>query len=159
MNAMPPDRFIAFDRLDLPATKRAVLLRIARCGQATVAEQGAGHEPADVRSADATEGRRGRLPPAFPSPLDVAIERQGRMPVRGRRINGPHAVAARLDGEAGGTLAIARRREDDAPPIRLLYPDDIAPMPHGNAHAQRVRIDVGFTPVLVGMVIDACNRA
>lgn len=156
MNAMPPDWFSTLDLLDLPATERDVLLRIARHGSATVEEQGAaGHEPAGFRSADATKGTRGRLPPAFRWVLEAAIERQGRMPVLGRRIKVPHAVAAWPDGGAVEILAITHRCEDDALPIRLLYPDGIAPMPQGNAHALRVRVDVEFAPVLVRMVVDA----
>jgi hypothetical protein len=100
----------------------------------------------------------GRVPQAFPSVLESAIEREGRAPERGMRFNAPHAIAAWPDGEAVEVLAVTHWKEEEALPIRLLYPDDTGPAPQGNEHALHVRIPADLAPVLVRTLIDACNR-
>jgi len=101
----------------------------------------------------------GPVPQDFPWMLEAAIEREGRVPERGLRFNVPHAIAAWPGGEAIQILALTHWREEDALPIRLLYPEETGPAPQGNEYALHVRVPVELAPVLVRTLIDACNRS
>jgi hypothetical protein len=101
----------------------------------------------------------GAAPQAFPWILEAAIEREGRAPDRGIRFNVPHAIVSWPDGDFVEVLAITHWREEDALPIRLLYPEEVGPAPQGNEHALSVRIPTELAPVLLRTLIDACNRS
>ncbi|MCB0089571.1 MAG: HD domain-containing protein [Caldilineaceae bacterium] len=98
--------------------------------------------------------------------LEAAIEARGRMPVRGICYRTPYAIATWSDSSAedetnGGAvelLAINHWREEEATPIRLLYPPDIGPAPEGNECAIRVRLPTALAQQVVQLLIAACNE-
>ncbi|MEZ4862416.1 MAG: HD domain-containing protein [Caldilineaceae bacterium] len=98
--------------------------------------------------------------------LEAAIEAQGRAPVRGICFNRPYAIATwpapatngTTDGDMVELLAINHWREEEATPIRLLYPADLGPTPEGNECAIRVRLPMALAQPLVETLIAACNE-
>lgn len=90
--------------------------------------------------------------------LEAAIEARGRALARSIAFNVPYAVATWADGDAIEVVAITHWREEEAVPIRLLYPHD-APPPFGNERALRVRLSVDHADTVVRMLVDACNRS
>lgn len=98
--------------------------------------------------------------------LEAAIEAHGRAPVRGICFNTPYAIATWADPDSAREtadgmvelLAINHWREDEATPIRLLYPADIGPTPEGNECAIRVRLSAAQAPQVVQALIAACNE-
>jgi hypothetical protein len=111
--------------------------------------------------------------------LERAIETNGRATERGIAFNMPYAIATWVephdDGSgndvsgddapvASGTvdavqiLAINHWREEEATPIRLLYPADLGPVPEGNESTIRVRLPAAQAAQLVQALIAACNE-
>ncbi|MEZ4659528.1 MAG: HD domain-containing protein [Caldilineaceae bacterium] len=98
--------------------------------------------------------------------LEAAIEARGRAPVRGICFNTPYAIAAwAAPNSAGETaedmvelLAISHWREEEATPIRLLYPTDMGPAPEGNECAIRVRLPAAVAAQVVQALLAACNE-
>jgi hypothetical protein len=94
--------------------------------------------------------------------LEVAIEAQGRRPERALTFNTPYAIATWIVPNGASKqvelLAINHWREEDAMPIRLLYPSDLGPPPEGNECAIRVRLSQAQADALVPVLIAACNQ-
>jgi hypothetical protein len=101
----------------------------------------------------------GELPQAYYWIMEATIEAHGRVPERGFRYNLPYAVASWPDGEAVELLAINHWREEEAIPIRLLYPFDLGPPPQGNESTIRVRMSMQQAKAVIPTLITACNRA
>jgi hypothetical protein len=91
--------------------------------------------------------------------LEVAIERHGRVLERGIHFNVPYAIATWPDGDMVELLAINHWREEEAIPIRLLYPADLGPPPVGNESTIQVRLPAVQAEMVVRALIDACNRS
>ena len=92
--------------------------------------------------------------------MEAAIERYGRAQSRGIHFNVPYAVATWLDGDSVELLAISHWREEEAIPIRLLYPADLGPPPEGHESTVRVRVRLPThqATVVVNALVTACNR-
>jgi hypothetical protein len=98
--------------------------------------------------------------------LEQAIERNGRRPERGIRFNTPYAIATWADpgaapdaeGAAVELLAISHWREEEATPIRLLYPTELGPPPEGNESAIRVRLPAAQSTAVIQALLAACNQ-
>lgn len=110
--------------------------------------------------------------------LERAIEHQGRTAERGISFSMPYAIATWVDphddtdgaidgtqGSIDGTqgsivqlLAMNHWREQEATPIRLLYPTDCAPTPEGNESTIRVRLSAAQAALVVQHLISACNE-
>jgi hypothetical protein len=98
--------------------------------------------------------------------LEQAIEHNGRLLERGIRFNTPYAIAtwrapddaSDADSETVEVLAISHWREEDAIPIRLLYPTELGPAPEGNESAIRVRIPAAQAMTVLQALVNACNR-
>jgi hypothetical protein len=91
--------------------------------------------------------------------LETAIEGQGRALERGIKFNVPYAIATWSDGDDVEILALNHWLEEDAVPIRFLYPADLGPMPGGNECTVQVRIPALEAEIVVRALVDACNRA
>ncbi|MCX6045745.1 MAG: HD domain-containing protein [Chloroflexi bacterium] len=91
--------------------------------------------------------------------LESAIEQQGRTMQRGICFNRPYALVAWPSGDMVELLAINHWREEEATPIRLLYPIDLGPPPEGNENALRVRLPVTQATTVIRGLIDACNQS
>jgi hypothetical protein len=91
--------------------------------------------------------------------MEATIEQYGRVPERSIRFNVPYAIATWPDGDAVELLAINHWREEEAIPIRLLYPTDLGPTPEGNESTIRVRMSVKQAVVVILALTAACNRA
>jgi hypothetical protein len=108
----------------------------------------------------------GHEPQAIFWGLEQAIERNGRRPERGIRFCTPYAIATWVApgstpgpvGETVELLAISHWREEDAIPIRLLYPSKLGPPPEGNESAIRVRLPAAQAATVVQALITACNQ-
>ena len=87
------------------------------------------------------------------------IEAHGRAPERGIRFNVPYAIAVWPDGDTVELLAISHWREEEAIPVRLLYPSDLGPAPQGNESTIRVRLSPTQAAVVVPALVAACNRS
>lgn len=98
-------------------------------------------------------------PPAYAWALEAAIEQGGRLPERGICFKTPYAIATWPDGDAVELLAINHWREEDAIPIRLLYPADLGPAPQGNESAIQVRLTPAQAVQVVAALVAACNRS
>ncbi len=123
-------------------------------------------------AAYATEAQPGRVegrvllfevaPSRFPQScywtLQAAIERQGRSPERGIRFRVPYAIAAWHDDDMVELLGINHWREEEAVPIRLLYPAALGPPPAGNEGTVQVRLPAGQADRVVRALLDACNQ-
>ena len=90
--------------------------------------------------------------------LEAAIERQGRAPERGIHFKVPYAIATWGDADMVELLAINHWREEEAIPIRLLYPADLGPPPTGNECTIQVRLPASQAPRIVRALLDACNQ-
>jgi hypothetical protein len=101
----------------------------------------------------------GEFPQAYYWVLESAIERRGRTPEQGIRFNVPYAIASWSEGNVAEILAISHWREEDAVPIRLLYPTDLGPPPTGNESTIRVRLPAAQVETVIQAVVNACNRS
>jgi hypothetical protein len=80
--------------------------------------------------------------------------------------NVPYAIATWPDTDAEGCprgdlvnmLAINHWREEEAIPIRLLYPDALGPPPSGNESTIQVRLPAVEAEIVVRALLDACNQ-
>lgn len=96
--------------------------------------------------------------------LERAIEANGRTAERGIAFNTPYAIATwvdpndGMDGDTVQLLAINHWREQEATPIRLLYPADLGPAPEGNESAIRVRFPAAQAQQVLLALITACNE-
>jgi hypothetical protein len=81
------------------------------------------------------------------------------VPERGMRFNVPYAIAVWPDGDAVELLAISHWREEEAIPVRLLYPSDLGPLPQGNESTIRVRLSSAQAAAVVPALVAACNRS
>lgn len=94
--------------------------------------------------------------------LEKAIETHGRAAERGICFTTPYAIATWVDPNDDSTvelLAISHWREEEATPIRLLYPTDLGPTPEGNESAIRVRVSAAQATSVVQALVRACNEA
>lgn len=73
------------------------------------------------------------------------------------RIKVPYALATWQAGDEVELVAMSHWREQDAPPIRLLYPET-APPPEGTESALRVRLSPERTASIMDSLIEAINR-
>jgi hypothetical protein len=90
--------------------------------------------------------------------LEAAIERHGRSPVRGIHFNVPYALASWRFGDTVELLAINHWREEDAIPVRLLYPTDLGPTPEGHESAVLVRLPASCAATVMNTLVAACNN-
>ncbi|MFN8444097.1 MAG: HD domain-containing protein [Caldilineaceae bacterium] len=97
--------------------------------------------------------------------LEAAIEEQGRKLVRGICFNTPYAIATWQSPGINSTekemielLAISHWREEDAIPIRILFPTDWTVTPEGNECALRLRLPADQAAQLVELLVAACNQ-
>jgi hypothetical protein len=100
----------------------------------------------------------GQLRPACYWALEAAIERHGRVLERYVSFNVPYAIATWPEGDMVQLLAINHWREEEAPPIRLLYPVDVGPPPAGNESTIQVRLPARQAARVVRALLDACNQ-
>jgi hypothetical protein len=100
----------------------------------------------------------GQFSPSCYWALEAAIERQGRSLQRGIHFKVPYAIATWCDGEMVELLAINHWREEEAIPIRLLYPSDLALQPTGNEGTVQVRLRVDQAERVLRALLDACNQ-
>ncbi len=141
-----------------------LLDRIAADDQAFFAGQAAALAAyATPRALGRVEGRVLRFdgcPAALPQAaywaMEGAIEGEGRAPARGVRFHVPYAVATWPDGDGIALLAISHWREEEAAPIRLLYPD-IGPTPVGTESSVWARLPPEQAELVVGRLVEACN--
>jgi hypothetical protein len=101
----------------------------------------------------------GPVPQAAYWTLEGAIERHGRAAVRGIHFNVPYAIAVWPAGTGVELLAISHWREEDAVPIRLLYPAELGPSPEGHESIIRVRLPARQASTVVDALLAACNAA
>jgi hypothetical protein len=150
------------------ALAKPILDRIQADDRAYFADQADGFAAVCARMTDPgqVEGRVLRFeeaPSEFPQAcywaLEAAIERHGLVPERGIRFNVPYAVATWLDDDMVELLAINHWREEEAIPIRLLYPADLGPPPAGNESTIQVRLPAVQSGIVVRALIDACNQS
>jgi hypothetical protein len=90
--------------------------------------------------------------------LEAAIERQGRLLERGIRFKVPYAIATWREDNIVELLAINHWREEEAIPIRLLYPNDLGPPPAGNEGTVRVRLRADQAERVIRALLEACNQ-
>jgi hypothetical protein len=90
--------------------------------------------------------------------LEAAIERYGRALERGIRFKVPYAIATRPEDEEVELLAINHWWEEEATPIRLLYPGDLGPPPAGNECTIEVRLSAAQAEEIVQRLLETCNR-
>jgi len=100
----------------------------------------------------------GQLRPACYWALEAALERHGRILERYVSFNVPYAIATWSEGDAVQLLAINHWREEEAPPIRLLYPAEVGPPPAGNESTIQVRLPAKQAARVVRALLDACNQ-
>jgi len=55
-------------------------------------------------------------------------------------------------------LAINHWREEEAIPIRLLYPGDLGPPPAGNEGTVQARLPASQAERVIRALVDACNQ-
>jgi hypothetical protein len=106
----------------------------------------------------AFEQASGVFPHAYYWALEAAIEGQERAPERGIKFRVPYAIAAWQDGDDMEILALNHWLDEDAVPIRFLYPSDLGPVPRGNESTVQVRIPALEAEIVVRALVDACNR-
>jgi hypothetical protein len=100
----------------------------------------------------------GRMPQAYYWMLEAAIERYGRSVERGTRFSVPYAIATWPEGGGVEMLALSHWREDEATPIRLLYPGDVGPPPAGTESTIHVRLPAEIAPIVLDRLVEACNQ-
>jgi len=103
-------------------------------------------------------GAPSRFPQSCYWALEAAIERLGRSLERGIRFKVPYAIATWRDADRVELLAINHWREEEAVPIRLLYPGDLGPPPSGNEGTVQVRLPAPQAERVVQALLDACNQ-
>lgn len=102
------------------------------------------------------DGAPGLSPQAFYWILERTIEQQGRQFGRGVQFNVPYALAYWREGDATELLAINHWREEEATPVRLLYPD-IGPAPAGTESTVQVHLPPAQAALVVERLLEASN--
>jgi len=101
----------------------------------------------------------GAIPAANYWVMEAAIEEQGRRLERGIHFNVPYALAVwPVSDEQVELLALSHWREEEAIPMRLLYPTDLGPRPHGHESTLHVRLPAERAPAVIQALAAACNR-
>jgi hypothetical protein len=158
----------ADDTAGWQAVAEPILDRIAADDQAFFARQASRFVKDYARAASPgrVQGRVAVLeqeseatPQAYYWRLEATIEAHGRVPERGIRFNVPYAIAVWPDGDAVELLAISHWREEEAIPVRLLYPSDHGPLPQGNESTIRVRLSPAQAAAVIPALVAACNRS
>jgi hypothetical protein len=100
----------------------------------------------------------GVIPPASYWAMEQAIEQRGRVPVCRFAFNVPYALGVwpAANGEVE-LLAINHWREEEAIPIRFLYPAGLGPAPHGHEGIVHVRLARQTAEAVVDRLLAACN--
>ncbi|MBN1953678.1 MAG: HD domain-containing protein [Anaerolineae bacterium] len=101
----------------------------------------------------------GPVPQAYYWIMEAEIERHGRMPERGIRYHYPYVIATWPEGDVVELLAISHWREEEAIPIRMLYPADLGPPAQGNESTIRARMSPEQAAAVVPALVAACNRS
>ncbi len=104
------------------------------------------------------EGLPGKIPQAYYWMMEAAIEACGRLPERGLYFNVPYAIASWPSQDAVELLAVSHWREEEAIPVRLLYPSELGPRPGGNESMVRVRLSLEEAAAVIPALTAACNR-
>lgn len=104
------------------------------------------------------EGMPGIRPQAYYWALEAAIEGQGRTSHSGVQFKRPYAIATWPAGEDVELYAINHWREEEALPIRLLYPADLGPAPQGTESSINVRLPVGIAAAVIDRLQAACDQ-
>lgn len=104
---------------------------------------------------DATAGMS---PQVYYWALEAGIEAHGRKTDRGIRFRKPYAIASWRDGDDVEILAINHWREEEAIPIRFLYPAEFDQVPEGHEGAIRVRVPSERAPAIITGLVNACNN-
>ena len=99
----------------------------------------------------------GKVPQAYYWILEQAIEEQGIKLEHSIRFEVPYAVASWRSGDEVELLAINHWREEEAIPVRFLYPD-FAPAPSGNESTIYVRLSPLEADTVVAALIRSCNE-
>jgi len=101
----------------------------------------------------------GAIPAANYWVLERAIEERGRRLERGIHFKVPYALAVWpvSDGQVE-LLALSHWREEEAIPMRLLYPTDLGPRPHGHESTLNVRLPAEQAPSVIRALVASCNR-
>ena len=110
----------------------------------------------------------GPVPQACYWVLEAAIEKQGLKQENDIRFNVPYAIATwpEADGssdngssaDAVEVLAISHWREEEAIPIRFLYPEDVGPPPQGHESMIHVRLPRSQATAVIEKLLVACNQ-
>jgi hypothetical protein len=149
------------------ALVRPILDRIQADDRAFFSEQAAGFaaayatevQPGNIKGRVLHfEGAPSRYPQSCYWALEAAIERQGRSLERGIHFKVPYAIATWGDADRVELLAINHWREEQALPIRLLYPGELGPPPAGNEGTVQVRLPAAQADRVVQALLDACNQ-
>jgi hypothetical protein len=90
--------------------------------------------------------------------MEAAIEACGRLPERGLYFNVPYAIASWPSQGAVELLAVSHWREEEAIPVRLLYPSELGPRPGGNESMIRIRLSEEEAAAVIPALTVACNR-
>lgn len=90
--------------------------------------------------------------------LEAAIEAEGRTRERGIRFRTPYAIASWPSGDGVEIIAINHWREEDAIPIRFLYPAEVTDLPEGHEGALRVHVSADRAAGVMTAIINACNN-
>jgi hypothetical protein len=150
------------------AVAEPILDRIAADDQAFFVRRASGFTETHAKAAFAgrVEGQVAifdqapeELPQAYYWIMEATIEEHGRVPERSMRFNVPYAIAIWPQGDAVELLAINHWREEEAIPVRLLYPSDLGPPPQGNESTIRVRLSAKQAAAVIPALTAACNRA
>lgn len=149
------------------AVAEPILDRIAADDRAYFACQASSFEETCAKAAcpGRVEGRvvvfeqtPGLIPQAYYWTMEATIEAHGRVPERGIRFNVPYAIATWPDGDDVELVAINHWLEEEAIPVRLLYPSDLGPRPQGNESSIRVRMSTEQAAAVIPALTAACNR-
>jgi hypothetical protein len=90
--------------------------------------------------------------------LEAEIERRGLAMEHDIHFLCPYAIAMQQDGNGVNLLAIRHWREEAAPPIRLLFPDDSSLVLQGNENTVYVRLSIERAAELLAEMTATCNR-
>jgi hypothetical protein len=90
--------------------------------------------------------------------LENVIEQEGLFLRRGVQFKVPYALAYWFVGEEIELLAINHWREEEAVPIRFLFPEGTGISPQGNESTIHLRMAVHQAEAVIPRLIEACNR-
>ena len=131
---------------------------VQRAGQ-FLAEYARPLQPSKItRRALRVDGAPGVWPQAYYWALEAAIEAQGRKPQRGIQFKRPYAIATWSSGDTIEIFAINHWLEEEALPIRLLYPVDIAAHPEGTENTIHVRLPAESAEAVINRLLAACDQ-